>query len=117
MPVKPMNALGVAYSIGLDYYFGKKETVSGYDYKYPGYAVIHIYPGLLYNPDKRINMIVSIGPAFSFYNGNTEFEIGGSLSGTYFINENIGITPSLLLTKEAGSNALIAASLKAIFAF
>jgi hypothetical protein len=117
MPVKPMNAIGLAYSIGFNYYVGKSETVSSYGYKYPGYAVAHIYPGLLYNPDKKINILLAVGPAFSFYNGDTRFNIGATLSGTYFITENIGVTPSLLLTKEFSANSLIAASLKGTWAF
>src|SRR5688572_5143006 len=31
------------YNGGVTYYLGKKETVSGHDYKYPGYLFIHAF--------------------------------------------------------------------------
>jgi hypothetical protein len=117
MPVKPVKSLSIAYQLGIAHYIGKKETVSGYNYKYPGYTQLHIYPGLLYNPDKKMNMILSIGPVIGFYNGNTQFNLGSTLSGTYYFRDNIGITPSLLLTKESGANPLMAVSLRTTLAF
>lgn len=117
MAVKPEQAISFFYTLGIDYYFGKKETVSNYPYNYPGYTFINLYPGLIYNTDKKINISLTAGPALGIYNGTTQLNIGTTLSGTYYLNEKIGITPSLVLMKESGADPLLVVSLKGTWAF
>jgi len=113
----PSRKMGLLLEAGLAYYFGKKETVSGYPYDYPGYYFLHVYPGLLYNPCKNGNISLSAGPALGLYNGDLKFNIGAKLQGTWYINEKTGITPGILVMKESGADPLWAASLKATMAF
>jgi hypothetical protein len=113
----PAKKWGYLIEGGLAYYFGKKETVSGYPYDYPGYYFLHVYPGLLYNTCKKGLISISAGPALGLYNGDLRFTIGGTLRGTWYINERTGITPAVLIMKEPGADPLWAASLKASFIF
>ncbi len=105
------------YQGGVAYYFGKKETVSGYDYDYPGYFFLHAFGGLLYIPVKRTDIKLTAGPALGIYNGNTQFNIGGKLEGVYFISRDIGIGPGIIMMKENGANAIWSVALKGTFVF
>ena len=113
----PSVKIGFMAEAGLAYYFGKKEMVSGYSYRYPGYYFIHASPGFIYNLCKEGNIIFSAGPALGIYNGNMEFNIHSKLQGTYSVNEKMGITPALLIMKELSADPLFAVSLKATMAF
>jgi hypothetical protein len=117
MDVKPVKPFGFIANAGAAFYFGKKETVSGYPYDYPGYFYLNIYGGVIYNPWRKANISLTAGPALGIYNGNTQFNIGSSLEGSYYINEKIAITPGIIFMKESGANPLWAASLKATMAF
>ena len=103
--------------MGAAYYFGKKETVSGYPYDYPGYIFVHAYVGAIYNPLRKANICLTAGPALGIYNGNTQFNFGSVLEGSYYFNEKIAIAPGIIFMKESGANPLWAASLKATMAF
>lgn len=98
--------MAFTYSGGVAYYVGKKETVSNYPYKYPGYVFIHGFGGLLYNPFKKAGFALTTGPALGIYNGNTQFNIGAKLEASYSITTSIAIGPGILLMKEPGANAL-----------
>jgi hypothetical protein len=113
----PSKKLGYLFEGGLAYYLGKKETVSGYPYDYPGYYFLHVYPGLVYNPCKKGHISVSAGPALGLYNGNLQFNLGAKLQGTWYVNKKTGITPGVLVMRESGADPLWAASVKATFAF
>ena len=102
------------YNGGLAYYFGKKETVSGYPYAYPGYFLIHTFGGVLYNPVKNGSVTLTAGPALGIYNGNTQFNIGSKLEVSYYISKKITIGPGIILMKESGADPLWAAAVKAI---
>ena len=117
MDVKPVKPFGFTANTGVAYYFGKKETVSSYQYKYPGYIFIHTYAGAIYNAWRKANISLTAGPALGIYNSNTQFNIGSILEGSYFIKEKIAITPGIIFMKESGANPLWAASLKATIAF
>src|SRR6187455_39458 len=69
MDVKPVKPFGFIANAGMAYYFGKKETVSGYPYDYPGYIFIHIHGGAVYNPWRKANISLMAGPALGIYNG------------------------------------------------
>ena len=117
MDVKPVKPFGFIANAGVAYYFGKKETVSGYPYDYPGYIFIHLYGGAVYNPWRKVNISLTAGPALGLYNGHTQFNIGSVLEGSYFLKEKIAITPGIIMMKESGADPLWAASIKATFAF
>ncbi len=63
MEKKPTKPFGFIADGGIDYYFGKKETVSGYPYQYNGFTYIHTYGGVIYNCGKRGNINLTTGPA------------------------------------------------------
>jgi hypothetical protein len=117
MDVKPVKSFGFTANTGVAYYFGKKETVSGYPYNYPRYIFFHAYAGAIYNPWRKGNISLTAGPAIGIYNGHTQFNIGSALEGSYFITEKITISPGIMLMKESGANPLWAVSLKAVIAF
>jgi len=117
MDVKPVKPFGFIANAGIAYYFGKKETVSGNPYDYPGYIFIHILGGAVYNPWRKANISLMAGPALGIYNGHTQFNIGSVLEGSYFIKEKIAISPGIIMMKESGADPLWAASIKATMAF
>lgn len=105
------------YNGGVAYYAGKKETVSSYPYKYPEYFFIHAFGGVLYNPARKIDFKLTAGPALGIYNGDTRFNIGASLEGSYYFKNAFIIGPSILLMKESKSDPLWAGSLKLGYLF
>lgn len=107
--------IAFTYNGGVVYYFGKKETVSSYPYKYPGYIFIHSFGGLLYNPAKNAGISLTTGPALGIYNGNTQFNIGSKLEASYYISNRFAIVPGIMLMKESGADPIWAASVKARF--
>jgi hypothetical protein len=117
MEVKPVKPIGFIGEVGAAYYFGKKEKVSGYSYNYPRYIFIHAFAGAIYNPWKKGNINLKIGPAAGIYNGHTQFNIGSSLEGNYYLTKIIAITPAIILMKESGADVIWAVSLKATWAF
>ena len=108
-----LKHLALTYNSGVAYYIGKKETVSNYPYKYPGYIFIHAFGGVLYNPVKSGSVSLTAGPALGIYNGNTRFNFGSKLEASYYISKNVGIGPGIILMKEPGATSLWAASFKA----
>jgi hypothetical protein len=100
------------YNGGLAYYPGKNETVSGHDYKYPGYLFIHAFAGVLYVPVSKAEIKLTAGPAIGIYNGNTRFNVGSKLEASYYINTRISAGPAIIMMKEFGSDPLWAGSLK-----
>jgi hypothetical protein len=94
------------YNGGFAYYFGKKETISSYPYKYPGYSFIHGFAGLRYTPFLNTGISLTAGPALGIYNGTTRFTIGSKLDASYFINSKIALGPGIVLMKEPGAAAL-----------
>lgn len=117
MDVKPVRPVGFIANGGLAYHFGKKEMPGGYAYEYPGYVFLYLNGGIIYNPSTKGNLNLTAGPALGIYNGNNLFNISGKLEGVYYIKESIGISPSILLMKEHGANAIWAASIKAVYCF
>ena len=107
--------LTFTYNGGFAYYFWKKETVSIYQYKYPGYIFIHGFSGAIYNPIKNGTIALTAGPALRIYNGNTQFNIGSQLEFNYCINNKVAIGPEIILMKELGADLLWSTALKATF--
>lgn len=117
MDVKPVRPVGFIANGGLAYYFGKKEMPGGYAYKYPGYVFLYLNGGVIYNPSNKGTIDLTAGPALGIYNGNNRFSISGKLEGVYYIKEGIGFSPSIMLMKEDGANAIWATSIKAVYCF
>ncbi len=117
LPVKPVKKFGYTFHAGGHYFFGKKETVSGHSFRYSGYYLVHTYAGAMYNHGKRTHFEILAGPALGIYNGTTRFNIGGTLSATYYVNAKLGVSPSFMLTKENGAYWLGAFSLRGSWAF
>lgn len=112
-----LKHLAFTFNGGVAYYLGKKETVSGYRYKYPGYIFINAFGGLLYNPVKKVSITLTAGPALRIYNGLIRFNTGSKFELSYFINDKIAIGPGIIFMKESGTNPLWAAALKTTMAF
>lgn len=117
MPAKPVQKLAFTYEGSIHYYLGKKETVSGYPYQYPGFTFIHVAGGAIYNPEKQVNIRLTTGPALSRYNGSTRFNVMAALSTSYNLTKRWGITPSVMMISETGATPVWAAGLNASFAF
>ncbi len=109
--------IAFTYNGGFAYYFGKKEMVSGYSYKYRGYTFLYGFGGVLYNPVKNAGISLTAGPAVGIYNGDFQFNLGTKLEASYYISTNIAIGPGITLMKESGADLLLAASLKGTWAF
>lgn len=109
--------LGFIANAGLAYYFGKKETVSGYSYDYPGYLFIDMMGGAIINYGKKTNIDLTAGPAIGFYNGDSKFNFSARLEGTYYIKQRIGISPAVIMMKEHGVNVLWSAMIKGSWLF
>lgn len=108
------NKLCFTWNGGVAYYLGKKETVSGYAYKYPGYLFIDAKAGLMYSPYKRTVISLTAGPAIGRYNGITRFNIAAQLDGEYYFNTKWAVSPGFMMMKESGAGPLWAASLKVV---
>ncbi len=109
--------IAFTYNGGVAYYLGKKETVSGYSYTYPGYFFIHAFAGALFIPSPKISFALTGGPAIGMYDGNTRFNLGGRLDLNYNLSSKLSIGPGILLMKETDTDPLWAAFLKATLSF
>ena len=117
LPAKPVKKFGYTFNAAGNYYFGKKETVSGYPFQYSGYYLINTSAGAMYNYGRRTHFELLAGPALGIYNGTTRFNIGGAFSATYYVKTRIGVSPSFLFTKEHGADWLGAFSFRGCWAF
>ena len=109
--------IAFTYNGGGTYYWGKKEKVSGYSYKYPGYLFIYAFAGVQYSPARKTVITLTAGPAGRRYNGITRFNIGSQLELQYYIHKKWAIAAGILLLKEHGADPLAAASVKTGWVF
>jgi len=109
--------IGFTYNGGVAYYPGKKETVSSYPYKYPGFIFIHAFAGAICIPTKDLDIRLTGGPALGIYNGNLNFNIGSKLDINYHFNNTISIGPGIIMMKEFGTTSLWSASIRTTIAF
>ncbi len=119
MPALPSKPIGFTFNTGVDYYFGQKEDVGSYSYKYEGTTYFHAYGGIIYNPCKRGNISLTAGPSLELYDGNSEFGFGLNLSGSYYMCGcgNFGISPNVTLMKQGSSEAVVSGGVKVKLAF
>lgn len=113
----PKKKIGYVFSSGIGQYFGKKETVSGNDFRYRGYFNFYLYAGGIYNTGRKISINLSAGPSLSHYQKNLRFNIGSILSGTYYFNRRWGAAAALQFLNEMGARPLWSAAFKAAYAF
>jgi len=113
----PKKLIGLSANSGIDYYFGKKENVAGYDFKYGSYLFLHVFGGAIYNPCKNGNITLTAGPAMDIYKGKADFGFGVNLNGNYYFNDRIGISPEAIYMKHNKANALWAISIKVTYNF
>lgn len=118
MEKKPSKAFGFIADGGVDYYFGNKETVSSYPYKYNSFTYIHTYGGIIYNLCKRGNINLIAGPALGLEGGFTTFFWGANLGGSYYFKGKIAITPAIQFMKDPDSfDPLLSLSIKGSWIF
>lgn len=118
MESKPSKAFGFIADGGIAYYFGNKETVSSYPYKYNNFTYIHTYGGIIYNLCKKGNINLTTGPALGLEGGFSTFFWGANFAGAYYINEKIAITPAIQFMKDPDSyDPLLSFSVKGSWSF
>lgn len=109
----PTRTIGFTANIGVDYYFGEKETYYNQTVKYKGTTYLHAYGGAIYNPCAGGNIILTTGPSLEIYNGNSQFGFGVNLSGSISFSKyrNFGISPNIFVLKHGNSDVLFAGGL------
>lgn len=98
----------------ISYYLGRKETVSGYPYRYGGYAAWGAYGGLQYQFKQPLRVSWMTGPAVSYYRKTARFNVGSVLDLHWKISQHWGIGPGISFLKENGATFLWSAGLKAV---
>lgn len=117
LPSAPRQKTSYSIHAGSYYFFGKEETVSGHPYSYPGYILVHLSGGLIYNHGKRTQFGLVAGPGMGIYNGSSRFTVTGTLSANYYIGKRIGISPAFILVRESGADLLGSFAINGCWAF
>lgn len=112
--LKPLHFMA---SSRISYYPGKKETVSGYSYRYGNYAALGIYGGAVWHIKLPFSISWMAGPALSCYRKTARFNLGSVLDLNWQMNPRWGISPGISLLKENGASILWSAGLKAVLKF
>lgn len=110
----PASSLGFIYGLSVDYLLGKKGN---YDVKYKGYGFVQACGGFVLNAGLNANIGLTAGPSASIYANSTLLGLGIRMNGNFYLANRIGLSPSLLLLKQSGINAIWIASIKGSFAF
>lgn len=111
----PKKLIGFTANAGIDYHFGKKENIAGYDFRYGSYIYLHVFGGVIYNPCKQGNIGLTTGPTLGIYKGNADLGLGVNLNGSYYFNDRIALTPGVTYMKHDKANALWVTSIKATY--
>jgi hypothetical protein len=117
MDITPQNPFGFIVNTGGDYYTGKKETIGIYAYDYPSYINLHTYCGVIYNSDNKVNINLTAGPTLGIYSGTADFGLGANLSGNYYLNKNIAITPVLVFMNNFDAVPFWVVSIRVSYVF
>ncbi|MEI9944581.1 MAG: hypothetical protein WDN26_10225 [Chitinophagaceae bacterium] len=115
--VSPSKFLGFILNAGANYYFAKKISSAGYDFRYGGYFYPYIMPGIIVNPSATGNITLNTGPAMEIYKGNSNFGFGVNLFGSYFLTENISFGPGITYKKHEETDALWALAFRISYSF
>lgn len=106
------DVINWAFDAGAAWYAGKKVTVSGYNYKYPSWSLLHLMGGVHFYTGKFDPRVVA-GPALRLYNGHTAFVIAGKLEVCYQPASGFSISPVLNMMYEPGTRAHWSAGISA----
>jgi hypothetical protein len=115
--VKLPALLSYTVNTGINYFLGKKETVSGYTYNYPGNTWLYAMGGIMVVPATSLNIGITAGPALVIYNKNNAFAFTSKLEIGYFIKKKIAVSPLLQFLKEGRATAHWIAGIKGGLAF
>lgn len=113
----PNKLIGFTAGGSIDYYFGKKETVAGYGYRYGGYIYLHVFGGAIYNPNKKMNITLTTGPTMGIYKGSADFGFGVNLGGSYYITNTIAIAPAIIFLKHKEAATLWVGAIRGTYSF
>ena len=113
----PKKIIGFTAEGSFDYYFGKKETIAGYDYRYGGYIYLHAFGGAIYNPCKRGNISLTTGPTLGIYKGSVDAGYGAKLGGSYPVTDKIEIVTGIFFLKHNDAAVLLAVSVQIGYCF
>jgi hypothetical protein len=103
-----------AYGAGVNYFIGKKVTVSQYSYKYPRFISAYLLGGVtgkLFIPQLAASIL--IGPALGIYNGSDRFNIAGRFETLYFFRKKFAAGTAINFIVEPGTDMFWTIGLKA----
>jgi len=113
----PKMLIGFTANGGIDYYFGKKETIAGYEYRYGGDIYFHLFGGAIYNPCKKGNITLTAGPTLGIYKGRADAGFGINIGGSYSLTDKIAITPGIICLKHNDAASLWVAAVRGTYSF
>ncbi|MET0392702.1 MAG: hypothetical protein ABW019_06155 [Chitinophagaceae bacterium] len=102
----PSKPAGLTFTGGAAYYFGKKVTTAGHDFRYSSYTYLHAGAGVIVNPWEDGSISVTAGPGVGIYGGKTSVGAAAGLCGNYFIRPRMAIGPEITYKKHARTDAL-----------
>jgi hypothetical protein len=113
----PKKLIELTANGGIAYYFGKKEMVAGYDYRYGGYLYLHAFAGAIYNPCKKGNITLTTGPSLGIYKGSADVGFGIKVGGSYSITDKIALRPEIIFLKHHEAAPLWVVAMRAVYSF
>jgi hypothetical protein len=97
--------LGWNYEGGFNYYFGRRETVSGYNYHYRNYSFLFASAGLIFRI-KKVTAGAYIGPGLGIYYGNKELNLTIHTALSYRLNKEYDLSLGLFSMQEKKADRL-----------
>ena len=107
------KALSLVLNGGADYFFGKKETVAGYEFRNGGYFSAYVMAGGLYQPVSVYNVLLAAGPSLGLYKGGPDAGAAFRLSGAMRLADRWSVGPSIFLRQHINTKALWTVSIRA----
>lgn len=115
--INPLKKIAFAARTGVQLYAGKKETVSGYPYRYPVYSLLYVQGGALMKITNKAGVYWMAGPGLGWYEGTARLTVISSAAFYYAITRKVAAGPAINWIKETGSVALWSGGLQATFRF
>lgn len=103
---QPKTLIGWIGSAGIDYYLGKKDKEAGHSFKNGNYLHTRVLGGIISNPAKQAQVSLQAGAGWGIYQGAHAINFCSLVNGTYYIDEQWGITAKLIMIKEKGAQIL-----------
>lgn len=113
----PKKIIGLTADGAIDYYFGRKEKVAGYNYHYGGYLYLRAFGGIIYNPFTKGNISLTTGPTMGIYKSTAAIGFGLKLEGSYYLTNSIAIMPAIIFLKHNNTAALWVVAMQAGYSF